>query len=73
MLNLEEFLKIFFLAMPWGCVCGILVPLPGIEPSPSALEVWSLNHWTMKEGPRRIFKDVLAGRYILGLPWWLSW
>ena len=53
--------------------CGILVPLPGIEPSPSVLEVWSLNHWTIKESPRRIFKDVLAGRCILGHPWWLSW
>ena len=25
--------------------CGILVPRPGIEPTPSALEAWSLNHW----------------------------
>ena len=29
--------------------CGILVPQPGIEPTPPALEVWSLNHWTAKE------------------------
>ena len=61
---------------PFGCAvgaCGILVPLPGIEPSPSVLEVWSLNHWTIKESPRRIFKDVFAGRCILGRPWWLSW
>ena len=27
---------------------GILVPRPGIEPMPPALEEWSLNHWTNK-------------------------
>ena len=25
--------------------CGILVPWPGLEPMPPALEAWSLNHW----------------------------
>jgi len=28
---------------------GILVPLPGIEPTPLAVEVQSLNHWTGRE------------------------
>ena len=28
---------------------GILVPQPGIEPEPPALEVRSLNHWTARE------------------------
>ena len=28
---------------------GILVPQPGIKPAPTALEVWSLNRWTIKE------------------------
>ena len=36
--------------------CGILVSQPGIEPTPPALEVWSLNLWILslwitKEGP----------------------
>ena len=31
-------------------VCGILVLWPGI-PSPTAVEVWSLNHWTDREVP----------------------
>ena len=36
----------FFSARPrWG----ILVPQPGIEPTPSALEVQSFNHWTTRE------------------------
>ena len=30
-------------------VYGILVPSPGIEPRPPALEVWSFNHSTSKE------------------------
>ena len=29
--------------------CGILVPRPGIKPTPPALEAWSLNHWTTRE------------------------
>ena len=28
---------------------GILVPHPGTEPTPSALEIHNLNHWTAKE------------------------
>ena len=27
----------------------ILVPQPGIKPVPPAVEVWSLNHWTIRE------------------------
>ena len=30
---------------------GILVPQPGIEPVPPAVEAWSLNHWTTREAP----------------------
>ena len=32
--------------------CGILVPRPGIEPAPLALEAQSLNHWTAREVPK---------------------
>ena len=28
--------------------CGILIPLPGMEPVPLALEAQSLNHWTAR-------------------------
>ena len=31
--------------------CGILVPQPGIEPTPPTVEVWSPNHWTPRELP----------------------
>ena len=31
--------------------CGILVPQPGIEHVPPAVETWSLNHWTAREVP----------------------
>ena len=36
-----------FLAVP----CGILVPQPGIEPIPPAVNMWSLNHRTTREVP----------------------
>ena len=52
----------FFVLFFWGggfwprcAACGILVPQPGIEPTPPALEVWSLNHWTAREAPRMVF------------------
>ena len=39
--------------------CGMrdlvpLVPWPGIELGPPALEVWSLNHWTTREVPKTV-------------------
>ena len=46
-----------FLPFPLPCfwprcpACGILVPRPGIEPMPPALEAQKLNHWTAREVP----------------------
>ena len=37
--------------------CGILVPRPGIEPAPPALEAQSLNHWTAREAPQASFEN----------------
>ena len=34
---------------------GILVPWPGIEPTPTSLEVWSLNYWTTRAVPYHRF------------------
>ena len=31
--------------------CGILVPQPGMEPMPPAVEARGLNHWTAREVP----------------------
>ena len=39
--------------------CGILVPQPGIEPIPSAVEVQSLNHWMRGEVPAYIILNFL--------------
>ena len=33
----------------------IIIPWPGIKSMPSAVEVWSLNHWTIKEVPALVF------------------
>ena len=40
---------LFFFSF-WLChvACEILVPQPGIEPEPPALEVQNLNHWTAR-------------------------
>ena len=50
----------------FGCgACEILALQPGVETAPSALEVQSLNHWTVREVPRISFKYSLG--YILHL------
>ena len=46
------FLKLFlftYLFWPHCAACGILVPQPGIEPVPPAVEGWSPNLWTARE------------------------
>ena len=44
----NNFIHLFGRTAP---ACGILVPRPGIEPTPPALEAQSLNHWTAREVP----------------------
>ena len=39
--------------------CRILVPWPGIEPVPPAVEAQSLNHWTAREVPLGNFEDTV--------------
>ena len=41
--------KFFFLIYAHHEACGILVPQPGVEPMPPAVEAWSLSHWTTRE------------------------
>ena len=38
-----------------GVACGILVPWPGIEPGPPAVEVQNPNLWTHQEFPGLAF------------------
>ena len=46
-------MRFFFFFFWLHCsVCGILVPGPGIEPTPLALKAWSLNHWTTRKFSR---------------------
>ena len=46
----------------WPChtACRIVVPRPGIEPSLSAVEAQSLNHWTSRKVPIRSVPLTLA-------------
>ena len=41
----------FFFFWPHCAAYGIIVPQPGIEPSPPAVEAQSLTHWTARELP----------------------
>ena len=38
---------------------GILVPQSGIESVTPAVEAWSLNHWTIREGSVHSFLDYI--------------
>ena len=41
---IESFFFFFLIFLLHHVACGNLVPWPGIEPMPLALEAWSLNH-----------------------------
>ena len=47
--------KTFFFLPCWA-VCGILVLWPGIQPTPPAVDTWSLNHWITREVPIKLIK-----------------
>ena len=47
--------KIIFFFWPCLTVCGTLVPGPGMEPVPTAVEARSPNHWTTREFPQIVF------------------
>ena len=49
-----SFLFIYLFFGPCHAACGILVPQPGIESMPLALEAWTLNHWTAREFPEQV-------------------
>ena len=46
-----SFLFIYVFILPYYTECWILVPQPGTEPTPSAVERPSMNHWTTREIP----------------------
>ena len=50
----------FFHFIPHRAVCGILVPHPGIEPLPLAVEEQSPNHWATKEVPVHVVFNTTA-------------
>ena len=50
-----NFLFYLFIYLFCHVSCGILVPRPGVQPAPPAVEAWSLNHWTTREVPKWLF------------------
>ncbi|XP_057389546.1 zinc finger protein 320-like isoform X2 [Balaenoptera acutorostrata] len=56
LVSLEGIMTVTLNPLSWqkkgvNTACGILVPRPGIEAAPPAVEAWSLNHWTTREVP----------------------
>ena len=47
-----NFFFFFLTFQPCYKACRILVPWLWIEPMASAMEAWSLNHWTAREVPK---------------------
>ena len=69
----------FYISIFWGrphhVACRILVPQPGIEPMPPAVEVWCLSHWTVREVPHNtLYSKGFWQRPLrsVGLAWLLS-
>ena len=54
--------KYLFCGGPHCRAYGLLIPWPGIKPMPSALEAWNFNHWTTKEVPCILFKNLFSTR-----------
>lgn len=47
------------------CHAEILVPSPGIELMPPALEAWGLNHWITREFPVLLSEDIALFFFIV--------
>ena len=59
----SPFFFFFKINTSWPCTslaCRILVPQPGIEPTPPAVEVHSLHHWTTRDVPLSSYKRYLS-------------
>ena len=51
MFSYNSFKNVFIYFWPQHAACGILVPPPGIEPAPPAVEAQALNFWTTRGVP----------------------
>ena len=49
--HLLNYFSVDFFFQPCYVACGILVPRPGIQPMPLAVEAWGLDHWIAREVP----------------------
>ena len=70
----HPFSRFFFFFVCFGRIVrhvGILVPQPGMEPAPPAVEARSPNHWTAREAPppQQVFVESLL---LPGPVWVLS-
>ena len=59
--------KLFFFFWPHHTACGILIPRPGIDPTPPAVEAPSLNHWTTRDVPKLLVCGNFSIRWSLNI------
>ena len=75
-INHSTILGVFLLLLlfwPHCVACGILVPWPGIEPVPPALEAWSPSHWTAREFPTIFVMQDFPGCPVVRTPRFHCW
>ena len=58
MLQIFSLLLLLFFFWPWHMAYGILVPPPGMDPSPLALEAQGLNHRFLVLSPTSCLQEV---------------
>ena len=55
-----EFVTVLLLFLCFGVeACGILSPRSGVEPTPLCIGRQSLNHWTTREVPKKVFLKLI--------------
>ena len=70
--TLIKFLAALFFFFHQHKACRTLVPQPGIEPTPPAVEAQSLNHWTSRKVPQQHFKNTDCVRVRVIAQWGLT-
>lgn len=64
--------KLLFCFFFWPCymACNILVPQPGIELVPPAVELQNTNHWTAREVPNlhsKLLREICYYSHFTGI------
>ena len=71
------FIGFFFVFFFLASGIAVLIPWPGIEPVPPAVEAWRINHWTSRELPNYLFLRLHLSRLkkgnIMSMHFYVPW